>query len=486
MNQNARFFLINQCKKGEPIYYEAIGNILGLDLSQLDHRLILSDELAEISTYEYQNHRPLLSSAAIYKKNNDHGPGFYTLCEKLGIGTAKSLQKQSFGFKAFELCKEYWQKDENYNAFANNLNKKQVHKQDFFNVQEIDFLAKWKGKVYDKNNPEHISAKDYIKNSLGTKTKYWSNCLVKNLPGLETFNWRMWSQKGWADTPEGKIRVARFKEYTWARIYRAGNGEKDIFFTVGVDGNSKELVYKMDYYFHQNSHLNAQQKEIVEKNIPQDLRWKSIKLEELDNFNWDSLLSTTSQFISENLQLYDKLIELAWGKKEPEQVFRDFLRPQNKPDKGFETLPELKPSFEGVDKDYIKESLDKKDLGDAGEELVLHYEKIRLKNQGFLDLAEKVEIVKYGKGYDILSFDQNRAPKYIEVKTTSSNSLTPFYYSINELLFAQKHSDNHLVYRLYNYDEESNSADFFILNQFESEVLMRPINFKVYLKKQPK
>ena len=483
MNQVVRKYLIDKCVKGQPIYYEEIGQILGLDLSLVSERQILSKTLGEISAYEYEQGRPLISSFAIYKQKNDHGYGFYSLCEELGIGKASKLSKELYGFTQMEECKRFWQKPENYNAFAGFTDEETIHKLNFFTETEIDFLAGWSDKVYNKGDTEHVAAKNYIMNSLGSKTQYWSNQLARSIPGMDTFNWRMWSQKGWEDKPSGKVRVTRFKPYTWARIFRKGDDNKDIFFTVGAEGTSKELVYKLDYYFEKNSHLNTKQKEIVDKNIPKELRWKSISASELDNYDWNSLLELTASFISEHLHVYDRLIKLAWGNSQPEEVFSNFLRPQEPPRNGRSALPEYNPSFSGVEKDYIQESIDKKEIGDAGEALVKQYEIQRLINIGHTDLADQVEIVKDGKGYDILSYDEKRKPKYIEVKTTTRSSLTPFEYTINEKAFAEQNNESYLIYRLYNYDEETNTADFFVINALE-ELLLRPTTYKVYLKKR--
>lgn len=81
MNQEVRKFLIDQCVKGEPVYYETIGQMLGLDLGEPADRLVLSKTLGEISAYEYRNERPLVSAIAIYKQKNDHGVVF-TICVK--------------------------------------------------------------------------------------------------------------------------------------------------------------------------------------------------------------------------------------------------------------------------------------------------------------------------------------------------------------------------------------------------------------------
>lgn len=42
MNQKVRMFLIDQCIKEQPIYYEAIGQIIGLDLDLESQPQILS------------------------------------------------------------------------------------------------------------------------------------------------------------------------------------------------------------------------------------------------------------------------------------------------------------------------------------------------------------------------------------------------------------------------------------------------------------
>jgi hypothetical protein len=74
--------------------------------------------------------------------------------------------------------------------------------------------------------------------------------------------------------------------------------------------------------------LNSEQKEIVDKNIPKELRWKSIPASDLEDHDWNSILDLTASFISEHLHVYDKLIKLAWGDSQPEEVFSNFLRPQ--------------------------------------------------------------------------------------------------------------------------------------------------------------
>ncbi|MCC8423584.1 DUF3883 domain-containing protein [Mucilaginibacter sp. UR6-11] len=479
MNHQIRTLLIDQARKLTPITYGDIMKRLGLDHDSPGDRRILSNELYEISKLEHDHKRPLLSSMAMYADLTDHGPGFYELAEDFGFGVKKKLAEEFFGFAEMKRCAEFWKDDEHYKAFYQ-LAPLVTYNHPFFNERETDFLHAWGGTVYDKHNAEHVAAKNFIISGPGTKTVYWSNALIKLLPGFETFNWRMWSQKGWEDTPAGKKRVARYKTYTWARIYKVGDENKDIFFTVGLDGHGRELVYKMDYYFEKNSHLSAAQKDIVDKNIPKSLRWRSIPVGDFENYDWQRLITLTRDFIAENTALYDKLIRLAWGATTPEEVFSNVLRKQSPPTKGITQLPPVNPSFQANDTDYVAEAAEHKETGDAGEELVKQYEKQKLLAAGRPDLAEQVAIVPNGLGYDVRSFDADGNYLCIEVKTTSAGALTPFYYTINEYIFAERHAGSYFIYRLYNFDDESNTADFYVLAEPLKELLLQPIVYKAY------
>ena len=74
--------------------------------------------------------------------------------------------------------------------------------------------------------------------------------------------------------------------------------------------------------------------------------------------------------------------------------------------------------------DYQRRENENRELGLAGEKLVVEHERNRLTEVGRLDLAERVEHVSQtrgdGLGYDVLSFDdENGDELFIEVKTTN-------------------------------------------------------------------
>jgi hypothetical protein len=105
--------------------------------------------------------------------------------------------------------------------------------------------------------------------------------------------------------------------------------------------------------------------------------------------------------------------------------------------------------------DYAAKDKKNRDLGLAGELLVLEYERALLLNAGLADLAEKVAHVSVdegdGAGYDIKSFTPEGSVKYIEVKTTNGGVNTDFFMSPNELKFAESNPYTFYLYRVFNF-----------------------------------
>lgn len=486
MNTEIRTLLIEAARNNRPVYYGEIMSKLGLVRGLSEDHAELSEVLENISVYENEHGRPLLSSIARYSPESSrtyngetHGNGFYEFAERLTGKRKAQLKQELFAITEMTKSIDYWQNDEKYNEFAN-LMPVTKHKMEFFKPEEIEFLTQWASKVYEKNNPEHVAAKNFIMNSLGSKTVYWSKELKKNLPEYDIFNWRMWSQPGW----DQGVQVSRFKPYTWARIFKIGDMSKDIFFTVGVDSGKKELVYKLDYYFENGSNLNPQQKKIVDDNIPNELAWKGIPMKELAHYDWDRLIKESTSFIAENSHVYDKLIRLSWGGEDAATVFTNNLIKRNPPIRGYSELPPMNPTFNGVETDPIETAIENKELGDAGEELVVSYERKKLRELGKHSLADEVEKVENGNGYDVISFDEDGNKIYIEVKTTRGDHNTPFFYTINEYLFAERNPNNYLIYRLYNFNDDTNNADFYVINRPLESLLFQPTNFKVYHKNE--
>lgn len=94
-------------------------------------------------------------------------------------------------------------------------------------------------------------------------------------------------------------------------------------------------------------------------------------------------------------------------------------------------------------------------LGRAGEELILHHERRNLAQAGRSDLAERIRWTAEqdgdGFGYDIASFELDGRERKIEVKTTNGWERTPFHISRNELATAETRREDWCLVRLWNF-----------------------------------
>lgn len=110
----------------------------------------------------------------------------------------------------------------------------------------------------------------------------------------------------------------------------------------------------------------------------------------------------------------------------------------------------------------LDEEARSRELGRAGELLVLQHERERLRAMGRADLAERVRDVAGtegdGAGYDIQSFDLNGTERYLEVKTTRGPEGTPFMISAHEVAFSQEHPDEFELVRVFDCNPERGSG----------------------------
>jgi hypothetical protein len=92
-------------------------------------------------------------------------------------------------------------------------------------------------------------------------------------------------------------------------------------------------------------------------------------------------------------------------------------------------------------------------LGREGESWTLGHERFRLGDARRSDLAARVLWVSDsegdGTGYDIASFDEDGATRFVEVKTTNGGSSTPFVVTRNEVEFSQEAGPAFHLYRLF-------------------------------------
>lgn len=496
MNERVRTYLIEAARqKGKFVFYSDVVKDCGLDIDTNSEygRKQLSEVLGKVSEYENNQipARPLLSSLAIYKdKNkNDHGDGFYKVAQQLGKGNFKKLKDELYGFSEAERCRSFWRQDENYKKFGSlNGSTDYQHEVEFFNQDELDFFKKWQYKAYNPNDNEHVDAKDYLMDTVWEKSIYLGKEIVKRLQGFQLDGKKYWSQRGWKEDEDGiNVQAAIVKPYTWVKVFRNTDRGKDIFFTFGLDAypEVEAFLYKIDCQDKRDSKLTQAQIELCKSLIPPTAKWNEIAFENLIERDWESLISTCVTFIEGHLAEYDAIINAVWGEAIPGVLFKNRLIKKEKPKDGYDAIPESKREFKGFVVDFEGKAKEQKDLGDKGEDLVKQREIEFLKEKNLHDKAALVEIVQDGKGYDVLSFNEFGNEKFIEVKTTTGNEYSPFFLSENEIDFLRLHLNRYCIYRVYNYDEENNFAEFYELNgDIERQLLMKPTQYRVLIKKE--
>jgi hypothetical protein len=148
--------------------------------------------------------------------------------------------------------------------------------------------------------------------------------------------------------------------------------------------------------------------------------------------------------------------------------------------------PAAKRAFDRVAKKFdpaLRDQLNRA-LGHAGEKQIFESEQRRLFDVGRRDLARKVRWVSQadgdGLGYDIRSYDELGAEKWIEVKTTRGGNTTPFYLTRNEHEVAKERPDTFRLYRLYDFSKVPRL--FTLTPPLATLLQLEPLTFRATLK----
>ena len=129
-------------------------------------------------------------------------------------------------------------------------------------------------------------------------------------------------------------------------------------------------------------------------------------------------------------------------------------KPENLPDH----MERLVRKFDPVMRDFRA-----RQIGEAGERLVVDHERAKLLRAGMPELARKVVWIAKefgdGAGYDVKSFDEKGREKFIEVKTTIGSQTTPFFMTRNEKDFADEADDRYRITRIFNFRRAPRAFD---------------------------
>lgn len=176
--------------------------------------------------------------------------------------------------------------------------------------------------------------------------------------------------------------------------------------------------------------------------------------------NYQSLLrDEIERFLADRLDLFD-LVEKDVNAEAEVPSVEDILAAWDtppKPSQGDRTSDAsdivYAPRIKKID--YLAQEARNQSLGLAGEQFALRFEQARLIHEGLDRYADQVEHVSVtqgdGAGFDILSFEEDGAERFIEVKTTKYGKDTPFYATANEVRFSENYRRQYHLYRCFGF-----------------------------------
>ena len=91
------------------IAYSELAPLADLDMGRSPDRAEMGRILGEISTFEHEQRRPMLS-AVVTQKDGGPGKGFYTLARELGL-MPPGLSQIAFWSQELKRVYDYWSKD---------------------------------------------------------------------------------------------------------------------------------------------------------------------------------------------------------------------------------------------------------------------------------------------------------------------------------------------------------------------------------------
>ncbi|WP_028980291.1 hypothetical protein [Sporocytophaga myxococcoides] len=186
----------------------------------------------------------------------------------------------------------------------------------FFNKDDFDHFKKYARVVYDKDNPDHLKAAEKLINTIWHKTLYWADKVAEKTD-LYFEGRKNWLERGWDEIEERKQRVARFKEYTWVRIFDEADKGRGVFFTVGMLAESDSLEYKIDCQFSGSNELSKEQQETFHKMFQEyNLKVHKIPFSKIDSYTWESLINETAEYIESTIEIYHDILDRVWKPKQ--------------------------------------------------------------------------------------------------------------------------------------------------------------------------
>jgi len=327
----------------------------------------------------------------------------------------------------------------------------------FLTTLDLRYFAEVAGSSYLLGDEDNEIKRKRIKH-LGDKLKYLLEISMPYGFKNDRVNWQQYK---------------RIFEHFWTRVFKPDPTNKYIFFVLGVNGNA-EFFVKLDYSRMKGTNFDGLPESLVNdyhsviKKVSPGYKELTISAANISDFDYDTLSELVSDYFNRYLGLYYILIDelsgliVRSGSDEKEREEGTIIDSEA-PSTIVSRVPKKYNFNTSKNIDWERQNRQYQRIGSLGEQLVLKLEKEKVSKKFGDEKAEKVVKQLDGKGYDILSFDDNGDEMHIEVKTTTSEESTPFYLTRAEVEFYKTHPKNYYLYRLYNYTIKHNYADRYIL-----------------------
>lgn len=191
---------------------------------------------------------------------------------------------------------------------------------EFFTDGDLRLLHEYGDKVYAKT-PEADVVVAELSEGVWAKTNKWSNLVVVDGFRAECLRYVVKQAGRTQKQADGRHYMRRvFRPYSWAKLYRPAEKGYGIFFTVGVDGKSQSLMWKLDCKRAGSKALDPRLVQRFDEYLHRNASTVkgSVSINELRQYDWDKLVEETRQFIIDNLPLYEAVLAYTWQGSKPE------------------------------------------------------------------------------------------------------------------------------------------------------------------------
>jgi hypothetical protein len=172
----------------------------------------------------------------------------------------------------------------------------------FFTQSDLEFFRhRLKTRqAYRKSNIDDVADGKRINNSIYKQTNEWARQVADELSTYDIISDNRWLIGG-----------GYFKKYSWARLFLKELGDQGVYITVGVDGSTGNLVWKIDFQFGGDAPLPSQvQARLRAELSTAGIGWQQLAPSALTGYGWPQLVNKTVAFVRRHEPVFRRLHDL--------------------------------------------------------------------------------------------------------------------------------------------------------------------------------